>query len=67
MKNFNLIVMALLVMIITGCNKKSEKQIAQDASVEYIRQRMKNPESFKVLSVETNLDTIPPYLSDPLV
>ena len=57
----------MIVVVITGCNTKSDTQIAQDASVDYIKRHMKNPESFKVLSVETNLDTIPPYLSDKVI
>lgn len=64
MKKLLTIVMILLAVIITGCNTKSDTQIAEEASIDYIKQRMKNPETFKVLSVETKLDTIPQYLSD---
>ena len=56
--------MMILTVVMVGCNTKSDSQIAQEASVDYIKQRMKNPESFKVLSIETSLDTIPSYLSD---
>lgn len=54
----------MLVLMFIGCNKKSDKQIAQEASADYIKQQMKNPESFKILFIETDLDTIPPYLSE---
>lgn len=64
MKKLISMILMLLAVIMVGCNTKSDTQIAQEASVDYIKQRMKNPESFKVLSVETSLDTIPPYLSD---
>lgn len=67
MKKLIAITMMTLAVVMVGCNTKSDTQIAQEASVEYIKQRMKNPESFKVLSVETNLDTIPPYLSDEVL
>ena len=57
-------VLIFFSLILVGCNSKSDKQIAQDASINYIKDQMKNPDTFKILSVETKLDTIPSYLSD---
>lgn len=53
-----------LSLILVGCNTKSDNQIAQEASINYIKDHMKNPDTFKILSVKTNLDTIPSYLSE---
>ena len=68
MKNFTFrnstVVLIFFSLILIGCNSKSDNQIAQDASINYIKDQMKNPDTFKILSVETKLDTIPSYLSD---
>ena len=66
MKYF-IVFIIILTALTTGCNPKTDIQIAQETSIEYIKQHMKNPDSFKVLSIETNIDTIPPYLSDKVL
>ena len=63
-RNSIIIISILLTVVVSGCKNRADNEIAQEASINYIKNQMKNPDSFKVLSVETRLDTIPPYISE---
>lgn len=67
MKNIivKLLYFPLILIFVTGC-KSDEDKVKEIASA-YISKQMKNPESFKIISVEVKKDTIPFYLTDEIL
>lgn len=65
-----IVVVALLTASCSSENKKEEvspKVTIEKTVTDYLKKQMKNPDSFKIESIEIRKDTLPPYLTDEML
>ena len=55
---------SLLVLLLSAC---SSENAVKDTVSSYLKKQMKNPDSFKIESIEVRKDTIPPYLTNEML
>lgn len=66
-------VLIVIVAFYSSCsseNKKEEvspKVTIEKTVADYLKNQMKNPDSFKIESIEIRKDTLPPYLTDEML
>ena len=66
-----LIVIAISIVVSCGSNSAKQEAIPEEKITEtistYLTKQMKNPESFKIISLEIRRDTLPYYLSEEIL
>lgn len=63
----NLYIFMLLVMIAAVATSCSSEKIAEKTATEFLKSKMKNPDSFKIEEITVREDTVPPYLTKELM
>lgn len=64
MKKVYLLLTILLTVLMGACS--SESAVKETVS-SYLKKQLKNPESFKIETIEIRKDTIPPYLTNEML